>query len=379
MPPASPGSASTPSALVLVADYRQRPPGAQRMARDEALRASRFDALTGLFNRAFFVTAMEQEIRRSERMDRGFALLMLDLDDLKPVNDTFGHQWGDRLHPLGGRRAPPDDPLHRCRGPLRRGRVRRAAAGDRRRRGLRRGRDAAPRHRRAHAPRPRSATSARRSRSASSPTRRTAPRSSSSWRLRTSPCTSRSGAARTRSWATTRAPSAWRPRSISPPPDPCRPASSCPRRRRHRTVGPAGARALRGRETPAAPIRPPPTSDRAGRRGRHARRRPRAALRRRSRRPMARTRPGSRARRHPARRFHRRGHQRRCTDPDGAGADPQTSDDVQAHPRPASERRSGGREPSRSEEIVRARDRDAQRPWIALPIDQPGASEPPDA
>jgi diguanylate cyclase (GGDEF)-like protein len=83
--------------LVLVADLSAAAARAQRLARDEALRASRFDALTGLFNRAFFVTVMEQEIRRSERMDRGFAVLMLDLDDLKPVNDTFGHQWGDRL------------------------------------------------------------------------------------------------------------------------------------------------------------------------------------------------------------------------------------------------------------------------------------------
>jgi diguanylate cyclase (GGDEF)-like protein len=83
--------------LVLVADLSAAAARAQRMARDEALRASRFDALTGLFNRAFFATAIEQEIRRSERMDRAFALLMLDLDDLKPVNDTFGHQWGDRL------------------------------------------------------------------------------------------------------------------------------------------------------------------------------------------------------------------------------------------------------------------------------------------
>jgi diguanylate cyclase (GGDEF)-like protein len=83
--------------LVLVADLSAAAARAQRLARDEALRASRFDALTGLFNRAFFATTMEQEIRRSERMERGFALLMLDLDDLKPVNDTFGHQWGDQL------------------------------------------------------------------------------------------------------------------------------------------------------------------------------------------------------------------------------------------------------------------------------------------
>ena len=84
-------------ALVLLADIAPAAARAQRQARDEALRASRFDALTGLFNRSFFFTTMEQEIRRSDRMGRGFTMLMLDLDDLKPVNDTFGHQWGDRL------------------------------------------------------------------------------------------------------------------------------------------------------------------------------------------------------------------------------------------------------------------------------------------
>jgi diguanylate cyclase (GGDEF)-like protein len=84
-------------ALVLLADIATAAARAQRHARDEALRASRFDALTGLYNRGFYFTTMEQEIRRSERMDRGFAMLMLDLDDLKPVNDRFGHQWGDRL------------------------------------------------------------------------------------------------------------------------------------------------------------------------------------------------------------------------------------------------------------------------------------------
>ncbi|MFV2063576.1 MAG: diguanylate cyclase, partial [Chloroflexota bacterium] len=84
-------------ALILLADVATAAARAQRKARDEALRASRFDALTGLYNRSFFFTTMEQEIRRSDRMGRGFTMLMLDLDDLKPVNDTFGHQWGDRL------------------------------------------------------------------------------------------------------------------------------------------------------------------------------------------------------------------------------------------------------------------------------------------
>jgi diguanylate cyclase (GGDEF)-like protein len=84
-------------ALVLMADIATAAARAQRHARDEALKASRFDALTGLYNRSFFVTTADQEIRRSDRMGRGFTMLMLDLDDLKPVNDTYGHQWGDRL------------------------------------------------------------------------------------------------------------------------------------------------------------------------------------------------------------------------------------------------------------------------------------------
>ena len=69
----------------------------QRYARDAAIRLSRFDPLTGLYNRSFFFSVMDREIRRAVRIGRGFSLLMLDLDDLKPVNDTFGHQYGDRL------------------------------------------------------------------------------------------------------------------------------------------------------------------------------------------------------------------------------------------------------------------------------------------
>ncbi len=69
----------------------------QQRAREEALRLSRFDALTGLQNRAAFFAAVEREIRRVGRMGRGFCLLMIDLDDLKPVNDTYGHPAGDEL------------------------------------------------------------------------------------------------------------------------------------------------------------------------------------------------------------------------------------------------------------------------------------------
>jgi diguanylate cyclase (GGDEF)-like protein len=69
----------------------------QRHARDAAIRLSRFDPLTGLYNRNFFFSVMDREIRRAVRIGRGFSLLMLDVDDLKPVNDTFGHQSGDRL------------------------------------------------------------------------------------------------------------------------------------------------------------------------------------------------------------------------------------------------------------------------------------------
>ena len=70
---------------------------AHRTARESALRLSRFDALTGLFTRGAFFGAVEREIKRVERSGRGFCLVMLDLDDLKPVNDTFGHLAGDSV------------------------------------------------------------------------------------------------------------------------------------------------------------------------------------------------------------------------------------------------------------------------------------------
>jgi diguanylate cyclase (GGDEF)-like protein len=69
----------------------------QRRARDAAIRLSTIDPLTGLYNRTFFFTALEREIARGDRSGRAFCLLMLDLDDLKAVNDRFGHLAGDQV------------------------------------------------------------------------------------------------------------------------------------------------------------------------------------------------------------------------------------------------------------------------------------------
>jgi diguanylate cyclase (GGDEF)-like protein len=69
----------------------------QRNAREAAIGMSRFDPLTHLYNRSFFFSVMEREIRRAVRTGRTFSLLMLDVDDLKRVNDSFGHPLGDRL------------------------------------------------------------------------------------------------------------------------------------------------------------------------------------------------------------------------------------------------------------------------------------------
>ncbi|MCY7416949.1 MAG: GGDEF domain-containing protein [Chloroflexi bacterium] len=84
-------------ALVLLAFIGTVAGREQRRAREAALRLARFDPLTGLYNRTHFFAAMERELRLAERASRGFALLMLDLDGLKPVNDTYGHAYGDRL------------------------------------------------------------------------------------------------------------------------------------------------------------------------------------------------------------------------------------------------------------------------------------------
>jgi diguanylate cyclase len=58
---------------------------------------ARHDALTGLSNRAGLVGTLEAKLGARKGNERSLALLFLDLDHFKPVNDTFGHGMGDRL------------------------------------------------------------------------------------------------------------------------------------------------------------------------------------------------------------------------------------------------------------------------------------------
>lgn len=66
-------------------------------ARAELDRQSITDMLTGVYNRRYLERLLPSESSRAERFQRPIALLMLDLDDFKLINDRFGHQQGDRV------------------------------------------------------------------------------------------------------------------------------------------------------------------------------------------------------------------------------------------------------------------------------------------
>ncbi len=63
----------------------------------ELSEASWRDTLTGLYNRWYVVDKIESEINRSLRHGSAMALLMLDIDHFKNVNDTYGHSAGDHV------------------------------------------------------------------------------------------------------------------------------------------------------------------------------------------------------------------------------------------------------------------------------------------
>lgn len=83
------GRSSLVSAIVDITERRE--------AEEKIRHAASHDALTGLLNRAAFQTVLEEVLRDDQKDARGVVLLMVDLDSLKEVNDTFGHDAGDAL------------------------------------------------------------------------------------------------------------------------------------------------------------------------------------------------------------------------------------------------------------------------------------------
>ncbi|HEV8401687.1 MAG TPA: diguanylate cyclase [Candidatus Limnocylindrales bacterium] len=64
---------------------------------EDARKLADRDPLTGFYNHRFLHERLGEEVVRTQRAHRSMSVLMLDLDDFKLVNDTFGHLFGDRV------------------------------------------------------------------------------------------------------------------------------------------------------------------------------------------------------------------------------------------------------------------------------------------
>ncbi len=76
----------------------------RRQAEDKIRQLANFDALTGLPNRRQLIWRAERALEQAKRMQHQFALLLIDLDRFKVINDTLGHGAGDELLVEVGRR-----------------------------------------------------------------------------------------------------------------------------------------------------------------------------------------------------------------------------------------------------------------------------------
>ncbi|SHI77549.1 PAS domain S-box-containing protein/diguanylate cyclase (GGDEF) domain-containing protein [Malonomonas rubra DSM 5091] len=81
-----------PLYTLIVRDITER-----RQMEERARRMASHDSLTGLPNRALLIDRLQVAMAQIRRQGGQFALLFVDLDQFKPVNDTFGHEAGDRL------------------------------------------------------------------------------------------------------------------------------------------------------------------------------------------------------------------------------------------------------------------------------------------
>ena len=92
-------SAWSPGRLALARTMANEAAMALENARlyEEARSLADRDPLTGFYNHRFLHERLGEEVIRAQRARRPVSVLMLDLDDFKLVNDTFGHIFGDRL------------------------------------------------------------------------------------------------------------------------------------------------------------------------------------------------------------------------------------------------------------------------------------------
>lgn len=68
----------------------------RKLAEEKMSNMAYHDYLTGLPNRVLFYDRMQQAMAHTHRSKNLMAVLMLDLDRFKPINDELGHEWGDR-------------------------------------------------------------------------------------------------------------------------------------------------------------------------------------------------------------------------------------------------------------------------------------------
>lgn len=64
---------------------------------NKTIHAASHDTLTSLANRGYFFQRLEEEIARAKRYQTGFAVMFIDLDGFKAINDQLGHQAGDEV------------------------------------------------------------------------------------------------------------------------------------------------------------------------------------------------------------------------------------------------------------------------------------------
>jgi diguanylate cyclase (GGDEF)-like protein len=91
----SPLPGRTGRALQATLDRLNQSMRANEEQRDLLQEHAMHDSLTGLLNRRAAVEALDRDLARSRRGGQALALLFIDLDGLKAINDTFGHEGGD--------------------------------------------------------------------------------------------------------------------------------------------------------------------------------------------------------------------------------------------------------------------------------------------